>query len=155
GTRLVGYAFDDEIFASQYGMNVRSEIAKIYDRYLTTRDLRWATRPLSPLPERPAEFDVVLVGRGYQRRKELVQPLRDAGIGVQTRGLDWPAGLVSRAEMLDLYSRARIVLTTADWESRAVPMVKHRLLDTAMLGAFQIAQEAPDLRGYFDEQQVP
>src|SRR5262249_25140735 len=73
----------------------------------------------------------------------------------ETRGLGWPEGLVTRAQMLDLYSRARVVLTTADWESHAVPMVKHRLLDTAMLGAFQIAQEAPDLRGYFDEHQVP
>jgi hypothetical protein len=155
GTRLVGYAFDDEIFASQYGMNVRSEIAQIYDKYVTTREVRWATRPLPPLPEQQREFDVVLVGRAYQRRRDLVQALRDAGIRVETRGLGWPESFVSRAQMLDLYARAAIVLTTADWESRAVPMVKHRLLDTAMLGAFQIAQEAPDLRGYFDENQVP
>jgi hypothetical protein len=155
GTRLVGYAFDDEIFASEYGMNVRSEIAQIYDKYVTTREVRWATRPLPPLPEERREFDVVLVGRAYQRRRDLVQALRDAGVRVETRGLGWPEGFASRAQMLDLYARAAIVLTTADWESRAVPMVKHRLLDTAMLGAFQIAQAAPDLRGYFDENQVP
>src|SRR5262249_14569652 len=97
----------------------------------------------------------VLVGRAYQRRKDLVQTLREAGVRVETRGPGWPEGFATREQMLDLYSRAAIVLTTADWESLAVPMVKHRLLDTAMLGAFQIAQEAPDLRGYFDEHQVP
>jgi Glycosyl transferases group 1 len=155
GTRLVAYAFDDEIFAAEYSTTGRAEIAQIYDRYVTTREVRWATRPLEPLPERPAQIDVVLVGRAYERRRALVQALRAAGIRVETRGLGWPEGFVSRAGMLDLYSRAAVVLTTADWEHRAVPMVKHRLLDTAMLGAFQIAQEAPDLRGYFDEDEVP
>ena len=46
GTRLVGYAFDDEIFAGDYGPAERSAIARIYDRYVTTRELRWATAPL-------------------------------------------------------------------------------------------------------------
>src|SRR5579859_2738598 len=76
GTRLVAYAFDDEIFAGEYSTNVRAEIARIYDRYLTTREVRWATRPLPALPERNAELDVVLVGRAYQRRRALVEALR-------------------------------------------------------------------------------
>src|SRR5256885_1025266 len=54
GTRLVGYAFDDEIFAAAYDANVRAQLAQIYDRYVTTREVRWATRPLDALPERPA-----------------------------------------------------------------------------------------------------
>jgi hypothetical protein len=156
GTRLIGYAFDDEIFAGEYSTNVRAEIAQVYDRYVTTREVRWATRPLPPLRESPVHpIDVVLVGRAYERRLQLVDALRDAGLRVETRGLGWPEGFVSRAEMLGLYRTSRVVLTTADWEARAVPMVKHRLLDTAMLGAFQIAQEAPDLRSYFSEDEVP
>jgi hypothetical protein len=158
GTRLVGYAFDDEIFATQYGMNVHSALREAYDRYVTTREVRWATAPLPQL-RTPAEdeprHEVVLVGRAYPRRVALVERLRSAGVEVVTRGEGWPGGFASRAEMLDLYAHAAIVLTTADWESREVPMVKHRLLDTAMLGAFQVAQAAPDLRRYFSDDEVP
>jgi hypothetical protein len=155
GTRVIGYAFDDEIFAGSYDAATGEAIGRTYDRYLTTRDVRWATAPLPSLPARECEFDVALVGRAYRRRSELVEALRAAGISVATRGAGWPEGFVSRAQMLDTYARAAIVLTTADWESFEVPMVKHRLLDTAMLGAFQIAQEAPDLRGYFSVEEVP
>ncbi len=159
GTRLCGYAFDDEIFAADYSDGVRADLARIYDSYVTTRQVRWATRPLPPLPPSlpsgPPEYDVALVGRAYPRRQALVDALRAAGLRVETRGLGWPEGWIDRAAMLNLYSRSAVVLTTADWESRAVPMVKHRLLDTAMLGVFQIAQEAPDLRSYFSDEEVP
>jgi tetratricopeptide (TPR) repeat protein len=57
--------------------------------------------------------------------------------------------------MLDLYARAGAVVTTADWEDVPVPMVKHRLLDTAVLGVYQAAQDAPDLGRYFEEHEVP
>lgn len=155
GTRVCGWAFDDEIFAGAYGPGVRAALGRTYDRYATTREVRWATAPLPPLPSLPTEHDVVLVGRAYERRTRLVEALRAAGLGVVTRGLGWPEGYVSRQGMLALYARAAIVLTTADWESHAVPMVKHRLLDTAALGAFQVAQAAPDLRAYFSDEEVP
>ncbi len=160
GTRVVGYAFDDEIFGAQYDDATRAAIGRIYDRYVTTRQVRWATAPLAAItPAKDPDIDVVLVGRAYARRRTLVAALRSAGLRVLVRGHGWSApdgdGLVSRAEMLRLYARAKVVLTTADWESRAVPMVKHRLLDTAMLGAFQIAQAAPDLRDYFSADEVP
>jgi hypothetical protein len=57
--------------------------------------------------------------------------------------------------MIEMYAHAAVVLTTADWEDVEVPMVKHRLLDTAMLGAFQIAQDSADLRAYFPAEEVP
>jgi tetratricopeptide (TPR) repeat protein len=155
GARLVGYAFDDEIFASEYGTNVRAEIGRVYDRYVTTAEVRWATAPQPAVQPRPPEHDVALVGRAYSRRVALVKALRAAGLRVATAGLGWPEGFVSRTGLRELYARAAVVVTTADWEARAVPMVKHRLLDTAMLGAFQIAQEAPDLRAYFSDEEVP
>lgn len=156
GTRVIGYAFDDEIFAHAYDARTRARLARVYDRYVTTREVRWATRPIGPLPAgHGAPLDVVLVGRAWGRRVELVEALRAAGIAVTTRGAGWPGGFVSRAAMEALYARARVVLTTGDWEGHAVPMVKHRLLDTAMLGAFQIAQWSEDLRGYFPADEVP
>src|SRR6516162_170091 len=36
GTRIIGYAIDDEIFAAGYTAEVRAQIARIYDRYVTT-----------------------------------------------------------------------------------------------------------------------
>ncbi|MDY0059158.1 MAG: glycosyltransferase, partial [Myxococcota bacterium] len=103
----------------------------------------------------PEKWDVVLVGRRTSGRALLVERLRDAGLRVATGGLGWPEGLLSRPEMLARYAQAAVVLTTADWEGHPVPMVKHRLLDTAMLGCFQVAQEAPDLRRYFPATEVP
>jgi len=156
GTRLVGYAFDDEIFAGNYDTATRAALAKAYDRYATTRDIRWATAPLPPLsPAANPDIDVVLVGQAYDRRHALVDALRAAGFRVVTRGSGWSHGYIARDAMLELYAGSAVVLTTADWEAHAVPMVKHRLLDTAMLGAFQIAQDAPDLRSYFPADEVP
>jgi hypothetical protein len=153
GTRLVGYAFDDEIFP--YDEPTRAALRASYDRYATTRDVRWATAPDEPIAREEAQHDVVLVGRAYARRRELVDELRAAGIDVVTAGHGWPGGFVTRRGLRQLYARARIVLTTGDWEDHPVDMVKHRLLDTAMLGAFQIAQASPDLRAYFPPGEVP
>jgi len=155
GTKLVAYAFDDEIFAGAYSPSRKAAIAAMYDRYATTREVPWATAPQPAVDERAAEYDAVLVGRAYPRRAVLVEALRAAGLHVVARGIGWPDGFVSRAGMRELYARAAVVVTTADWEDVAVPMVKHRLLDTAMLGAFQVAQEAPDLRRYFAADEVP
>jgi len=155
GTRVVAYAFDDEIFAPFYPPETLAELARLYDRYVTVREVRWAQKPMPAIPNVHQDIDVALVGRAYPRRRELVKALQAAGIRVNVRGAGWEGGPVSRADMLSLYARAAVVVTTADWEDVPVPMVKHRLLDTAMLGAFQIAQDAPDLRGYFPEGEVP
>ena len=155
GTSVVAYAFDDEIFAASYPPETWAELRRLYDRYLTTREVRWAQKPLPALPEVAEDVDVALVGRAYVRRRELVEALKAAGVRVVVRGAGWEGGPLPRAHMLSLYARAAIVVTTADWEDVPVPMVKHRLLETAMVGAFQIAQDAPDLRGYFPEEEVP
>ena len=84
GTRIVGYAFDDEIFAGNYGAETRAALGRIYDRYVTTREVPWATAPLPPLAEgsegSEPKYDVALVGRAYARRVELVDALRAAGL---------------------------------------------------------------------------
>ncbi len=153
GTRLVGYAFDDDIFALQQSP-ARAFCERIYDRYVTTHEVRWATRPLPLVARRPPEHDLVLVGRAYPRRVALVEALRQRGHRVTTRGLGWPDGFVDRAGMLALYGSARIVLTTADWEDCDVRMVKHRVLDTATLGVFQIVERSADLAQYFGTEEI-
>src|SRR6266567_400133 len=104
GTRLVGYAFDDEIFAGGYDAATRAALARSYDRYATTRDVLWATRPLPALPTRPPEHEVVLVGRAYPRRVALAERLRADGVNVVARGDGWRGGHISRAAMLELYA---------------------------------------------------
>jgi hypothetical protein len=141
GTAVIGYAFDDAIVAGSYSAATRAALARAHDRYVTTLEVPWATRPLPALLARPTDLDAVLVGRAYARRRELVEALRAAGLSLEVRGNGWPGGPVTRREMLELYARAAVVVTTADWEDVPVPMVKHRLLDTAVLGAFQVAQE--------------
>lgn len=154
GTKLIAYAFDDDIFAMQQN-SARDFAETIYDRYATTRQVRWATRPIPPAPRTdPPQHDIVLVGRAYPRRVALVETLRSLGFSVTTRGLDWPEGWIDRAGMIELYGAAKIVITTSDWEDCDVRMVKHRVLDTALLGAFQMIERSGDLAAYFAEDEV-
>lgn len=159
GTRLVAYAFDEPIVARRRAPGGAERVRALYDRFVTTDEVPWATAPAPPIARAPIVHDAALVGRAYARRIALVASLREAGLDVAVRGAGWPcelgAGYASRDELRALYAESAAVITTSDWEDEPVRMVKHRLVDTAMLGAFQVAEAAPDLRRYFTDEEVP
>ena len=117
-------------------------------------------------PSSLLEHSAVIVGRAHDKRLALVEELLELGITVNVFGDGWagvgetPEGLtihspLEREAMNAVYKNSGVVITTGDWEDVSVPMVKYRLLEVAMVGGFQIAQECPDLRTYFPAEMVP
>jgi hypothetical protein len=117
-------------------------------------------------PSGTLEDTAVIVGRPYDKRLALVEELLEQDVPVSVFGHGWsgvgdtPEGLtlhgpLEREAMNAVYASAGVVITTGDWEDVRVPMVKYRLLEVAMVGGFQVAQESPDLHRYFPEGMVP
>lgn len=183
GAQSIAYCFDEPIFAM--GARREAGLAAYAHRFATAPDrvaalpqparwLRWAAsaaafEPRVVLPERWREVlagSLVLVGRPYQRRVELVSELAERGVPVVVFGHGWggPPGLetwpgrgnpkvggaLTGPEMHAVLAGAGLVLTTGDWEGQALPMVKYRLLEAALCGAPQVVQRSPDLESYFE-----
>lgn len=179
----VAYCFDEPLFAM--GPRRAAGLAAYGHRFATAPDrvatlpqparwLRWAASPAAfeprvELPERWREAltgALVLVGRPYQRRVELVSGLAERGVPVVVFGHGWGGspgletwpgagnpkvgGALTGPEMHAVLAGAGLVLTTGDWEGQALPMVKYRLLEAALCGAPQVVQRSPDLESYFE-----
>jgi len=54
--------------------------------------------------------DVTFIGQVHSRRRSLIERLGREGIDVRCWGRGWPAGRISREEMVTMYSRSRINL---------------------------------------------
>ena len=184
GAQPIAFCFDEPLF---HVNAARAEaLAGYRHRFVTAPDrvvslpqpaswVRWAASPAAffeqaELPEawRTIHDAVVLVGRPYMRRIELVKELAARGVPVVVFGHGWgepnigfaPSGTpqvgppLTGPEMHAVLSRAGLVLTTGDWEAQALPMVKYRLLEAAFCGGPQIVQRSPDLSAYFGEDEV-
>jgi len=136
--------------------------------------LRWAASPsafdlradLPPTWTAFLQTSLVLVGRPYPRRRALVAALAAAGLPLAVFGHGWgPTDLAPASnprigpalagpEMHAVLAAAGLVLTTGDWESADIPMVKYRLLEAAFCGAPQVVQHSPDLAAYFTPDEV-
>jgi spore maturation protein CgeB len=57
------------------------------------------------------DIDVGFVGTFGPPRKKVIDALRAAGINVAVRGAGWPEGSVSQKEMVDIFSRSKMVLS--------------------------------------------
>ena len=130
----------------------------------TLEPFKLGTRGVPPVSH--LSNTAVIVGRPHDKRLALVERLLEQDIEVSVFGHGWagvgetPEGLtihgpLTREAMNSVYQQAGVVITTGDWEDIHVPMVKYRLLEVAMVGGFQIAQESVDLRNYFPETMVP
>lgn len=58
----------------------------------------------------PKDIDVGFVGTYGKLRGEVIQYLRDSGVNVLVRGNGWPEGGASQDEMINIFSRSKIVL---------------------------------------------
>ena len=149
GVRLVGFAYDDEIFLPFYEDPAQDadptlrELAARFDLYLTTSSrtaarmqqagvpnahyLPWASSAAGyPLPDPVKRYSVTLIGSAYPRRVELAYFLQSHGIDLQVWGGGWQehsgltwGGRVSTAQMRQIYAQSQIVLSPADWSYHA------------------------------------
>ncbi len=64
------------------------------------------------------DIDVSFVGQYNPSRAEIIRKLREAGINVYVRGWGWPEGRANHEEILDIFSRSKIILNISDPPSR-------------------------------------
>lgn len=94
----------------------------------------------------PFEFDVSFVGACYGYRPILIKYLRKHGIKVEAFGPGWPNGLLTEAEMVNLYSRSRINLGFGGiGYSMKAQCLKGRDFEVPMCGALYLTSDNPEL----------
>jgi hypothetical protein len=142
------------------------DVARAADLYWTTWragvDWLWAHgarpwyAPEAACPRlfapRPAQrdIDVLWVGRAYGPRLSLVTGLRRRGFDVRAYGPGWETGPVTFDEMIDLYSRARIVLGMgAVGQTDRIKHLKGRDFEVPMMGAAYLTSFNPELTDHF------
>ncbi|MDQ7062670.1 MAG: glycosyltransferase [candidate division KSB1 bacterium] len=97
------------------------------------------------------DIDVVFVGQKYGRRGEMIERLRALGIDARGFGRGWDTGEVSQETMIELFSRARIVLGMAETPEDHVTelQIKGRDFEVPMCGALYLTQHNPALQPFF------
>ena len=156
---------------------IAAEFRKTYDIYLTTsrdmvkqatdRDIhfmehiRWACVTPGEPGDGVRDLPLVVIGAPYPRRVNMVKHLKNAGVKPIVFGAEgWKQfldvadcynGMLTRPGMFEMYRRAKIALSPADWESNYTPMVKLRSLEVASMGPLQIMEQCEDLLDYFED----
>jgi len=96
------------------------------------------------------DIDVCFVGRRYGNRAAVINTIKKDGFEVVVRGQGWPGGQASFEEMVDLYSRSKIVLgfsrTSSDYKTYSI---KGRDFEVLMCGAFYMCEKNPELCDWF------
>jgi hypothetical protein len=143
------------------------EVAAAADVYWTTwrAGLGWLAergarpwyRPEGASPEffapKPVErdIDVLWLGRAYGPRASLVRRLRSLGLAVDAYGEGWPRGAVPFSTMVELYSRAEVVLGMgAVLQTDRIKHLKGRDFEVPMAGAAYLTSFNPELSDHFD-----
>jgi spore maturation protein CgeB len=99
----------------------------------------------------PRDLDIVFVGQAYGDRRRLVRHLRRRGIAVEARGRGWPGGPVSFEEMIELFSRAEIVLGVGGvGQMSGVKHLKGRDFEVPACGAVYLTSFNPELADHFE-----
>lgn len=92
------------------------------------------------------DIDVLWVGRGYGRRRELVQYLRARGLRVQAYGPGWQSGPVSFETMLELYARSKVILGMGGvGPTEEIKHLKGRDFEVPMAGGLYLTSFNPEL----------
>ncbi len=103
-----------------------------------------------------ADLDVTFVGQAHSSRKQWIERLRKAGVGVQCWGRGWENGRLGQDEMMRLYGRSKVNLnfteSSARWGVKPVAKIflKRRADGTfrincprAMAGALSVLMRPP------------
>lgn len=92
------------------------------------------------------DIDVSFIGKRYGNRDRSIKAVKDLGIKVVVRGMGWPGGPVSFDEMMDIYSRSKIILGFSRTSSKSnTYSIKGRDFEVPMTGSFYLVEYNPEL----------
>ena len=98
----------------------------------------------------PRDLEVVFVGQSYGQRAGLVRYLRRRGFSVEAFGAGWPNGPLSFEDVVEVYSRAQIVLGAGGvGHMTGVKHLKGRDFEVPMCGALYLTSYNPELADHF------
>jgi hypothetical protein len=96
------------------------------------------------------DIDVLWIGRAYGPRLDLIRALRARGFDVHAFGPGWGSGALSFERMVELYSRACVVLGMgAVGQTDEVKHLKGRDFEVPMAGAAYLTSFNPELGDHF------
>jgi spore maturation protein CgeB len=80
-----------------------------------------------PADDVPKDISISFIGRRKPPRVRTIQKIREAAVEVEAFGVGWPAGRLSRDELLSISARSEINLNIADRPSLFSPRVLGRI----------------------------
>ena len=96
------------------------------------------------------DIDVLWLGRVYGRRTQAIEYLRSMGLSVEAYGPGLPGGAVEFERMIELFSRARVVLGMGGvGHTEAFKHLKGRDFEVPMCGAVYLTSFNPELTDHF------
>lgn len=96
------------------------------------------------------DIDVVFVGSNYGARRKLISDLIAAGINLQAYGPGFPNGHVTAKKIMELYSRAKIVLGVCNVGYQTKERnLKTRDFDAISAGALYVANACSEFNRFF------
>ena len=123
----------------------------------------FSRKTFHPVPGARKEIDVSFVGAmdGKVGRRQYAHALASSGMDFRAYGAGTAAGVVSRAEVVDVFRRSRINLnftgsslqTPLDTDlsiNRRIRQVKGRCSMIALCGSFVLSEHAPGIETLFD-----
>lgn len=99
--------------------------------------------------DRDRDIGVSFIGQNYGVRAATIEHVERHGIGVHCRGVGWPLGPVSVAEMRDIYARSLITLGFGQIGGSAQVGLKGRDFEVPMTGCAYLTSWNPELAEYF------
>jgi hypothetical protein len=98
----------------------------------------------------PRDIDLLFLGQAYGTRLSTVRFLEHMGLHVECYGKGWRNGFVSLDKMIELFSRARIVLGIGGvLNMKCAKHLKARDFEVPMAGAVYLTSYNPELSDFF------
>jgi len=96
------------------------------------------------------DIEILFIGQSYGYRRLLVNHLINSGFNVTTFGNGWKNGYLDYSEMVNYYSRSKIILGVGDvWSMQGVKGLKGRDFEVPMCGALYLTTYNPELTDHF------
>jgi spore maturation protein CgeB len=94
----------------------------------------------------PPIYDVTFVGQPHGDRPQIIQAIRDSGIGVQVWGTGWESGRLSQDGMIRVFNQSRINLNLSNASTGAVRMPAYKAAYHTVSQSLNVLPYVPEVK---------